>query len=157
MGRFIERTQKITEIIDTKYHILLPSVRDVGGAVDTVQWAAVLKSCSAYEAYYQSYLTQPEPRKIVEMLYCATTSPGLSDSVDKIHDILRKISQTNEAPAAEQGLIITGEMKDELATIDTEHIIQIGMHEYLKSIQNRLKQANEARFSQPTYSDPQWI
>ena len=33
-GKFLERTDKTTHILDIKYHILLPTVEDVGGAVD---------------------------------------------------------------------------------------------------------------------------
>ena len=34
LGKFLERADKTTRILDIKYHILLPSVADVGGAVD---------------------------------------------------------------------------------------------------------------------------
>ena len=42
-GKLIERADKTTRILDVKYHILLPSAEDVGGAVDTAQWQAVLE------------------------------------------------------------------------------------------------------------------
>jgi uncharacterized alpha-E superfamily protein len=50
-GRYLERADKTTRILDVKYHILLPSATDVGGAIDTAQWQAVLRSASALEAY----------------------------------------------------------------------------------------------------------
>ena len=46
-GKYLERADKTTRILDVKYHILLPSASDVGGAVDTAQWQAVLRSASA--------------------------------------------------------------------------------------------------------------
>jgi uncharacterized alpha-E superfamily protein len=51
IGKFIERADSASRILDLKYHILLPSEERVGGNVDTVQWQAVLKSCSGFEAY----------------------------------------------------------------------------------------------------------
>ena len=52
----IERANKTTRILDVKYHILLPSAADVGGALDTAQWQAVLRSASALEAYRRFYV-----------------------------------------------------------------------------------------------------
>ena len=43
-GKFVERANKTARILDVKYHILLPNATDVGGALDTAQWQAVLRS-----------------------------------------------------------------------------------------------------------------
>ena len=50
-GTFIERADDTARILDVKYHILLPRVEDVGGALDYYQWAALLKSVSSFETY----------------------------------------------------------------------------------------------------------
>ena len=42
LGTHIERADNTARILDTKYHILLPSIDDVGGAVDYYQWASLL-------------------------------------------------------------------------------------------------------------------
>jgi uncharacterized alpha-E superfamily protein len=44
----MERADSTARILDVKYHILLPSVKDVGGAVDYYQWSAVLRSVAAF-------------------------------------------------------------------------------------------------------------
>jgi uncharacterized alpha-E superfamily protein len=51
LGIFLERSDNTARILDVKYHVLLPSLEDVGGAVDYYQWAALLKSLSGFEAY----------------------------------------------------------------------------------------------------------
>src|ERR1051325_795901 len=55
MGRFIERADKTSRLLDVKYFILLPSATDVGTALDDIQWAAVLRSASAFEMYRQRH------------------------------------------------------------------------------------------------------
>ena len=67
LGRLLERADKTSRILDVKYFILLPSVWDVGTPVDDIQWAAVLRSASAFEMYRKRYhlLT---PDHIVEFL-----------------------------------------------------------------------------------------
>ena len=47
LGTFLERADATARILDVKYHILLPRVEDVGGALDYYQWAALLKSATA--------------------------------------------------------------------------------------------------------------
>ena len=49
LGRQLERADKTSRILDVKYFLLLPKVDDVGTTVDDVQWAAVLRSASAFE------------------------------------------------------------------------------------------------------------
>lgn len=50
-----------------KYHILLPRVEDVGGALDYYQWAALLRPVSAFETYRTLYRDQIFPIKVAEL------------------------------------------------------------------------------------------
>src|SRR5581483_5930266 len=68
VGKYLERADCTSRILDLKYHILLPSGEQVGGNVDTVQWMAVLKSCSALEAYRKISVGQVIPWKVAEFL-----------------------------------------------------------------------------------------
>src|SRR5215212_6718491 len=51
LARKLERADKTSRILDVKYFILLRSVADVGTPLDDTQWAAVLRSASAFEMY----------------------------------------------------------------------------------------------------------
>jgi uncharacterized alpha-E superfamily protein len=68
IGALLERADYTSRILDVKYHILLPSGESVGGNIDTIQWMAVLKSCSALEAYCKLYVSQVAPWKVAEFL-----------------------------------------------------------------------------------------
>ena len=48
LGRALERADKTSRILDVKYFILLRSVEDVGTPFDDIQWAALLRSASAF-------------------------------------------------------------------------------------------------------------
>ena len=67
LGTMLERADKTTRILDVKYYILLPSVSDVGTPYDDIQWAAVLKSVSAFEMYRKRF-GRISPDRIVEFL-----------------------------------------------------------------------------------------
>ena len=56
-GTFLERADNTARILDVKYHILLPSVEDVGGALDHYQ-AALLRSVSSFETHRTLYRTR---------------------------------------------------------------------------------------------------
>jgi uncharacterized alpha-E superfamily protein len=67
MGRFLERADKTSRLLDVKYFILLPSLADVGTTLDDIQWAAVLRSASAFEMYRKRY-GHILPERIVDFL-----------------------------------------------------------------------------------------
>ena len=58
LGTHLERADNTARILDVKYHTLLPSAADVGGAVDYYQWGALLRSVSGFCLLY----TSPSPR-----------------------------------------------------------------------------------------------
>ena len=55
LGIMLERAEDVSRMLDVKYHFLLPRLEDVGGAIDLLQWAAVLRSASGLEAYRKRY------------------------------------------------------------------------------------------------------
>jgi uncharacterized alpha-E superfamily protein len=67
LGRLLERADKTSRILDVKYFFLLPEVSDVGTAYDEVQWAALLKSASAFEMYRKRW-GLIAPARVVEFL-----------------------------------------------------------------------------------------
>jgi hypothetical protein len=99
-GKFVERADKTTRILDVKYHILLPSAGDVGGALDTAQWQAVLRSASALEAYRRFYVREILPWKVAEFLIFSDSFPrSMHFCVAQIDDFLRRIlGETGATP-----------------------------------------------------------
>ncbi|HWL14194.1 MAG TPA: alpha-E domain-containing protein [Opitutus sp.] len=91
-GKFIERAEMTTRILDVKYHILLPDVTDVGGAVDTAQWQAVLRSASALDAYRRFYVREILAWKVAEFLIFSDSFPrSLHYCTAQLDELLRRI------------------------------------------------------------------
>ena len=55
IGTMLERPDNVSRLLDVKYHYLLPRLEDIGGPADLRQWAAVLRSASAFEAFRKLY------------------------------------------------------------------------------------------------------
>ena len=58
-GAALERADMVTRIVDSKYHVLLRRVEEVGGPIDRYQWVALLRSVSGWEAYHQLHPLRP--------------------------------------------------------------------------------------------------
>jgi len=128
MGTHMERADSTARILDVKYHILLPSVKDVGGAVDYYQWSAVLRSVSAFEAYRKVYRDVITPLKLAELLILRDDIPrSLSFCLKQVCDSLGRVrnAQSDETIRSAD-LIHTGLREGRIS-----EIFAGGLHEYL--------------------------
>lgn len=135
LGIFIERADNTTRILDAKYHVLLPSVDDVGGAVDYYQWAAVLQSVSAFDSYRKIYRDMITPLRVAELLILREDMPrSLHACMNEAYDILRAVATAQAAEAVR----LAGEMHAGLHFGRIEKIFQGGLHEYLTDFLKRV-------------------
>jgi uncharacterized alpha-E superfamily protein len=130
LGTFLERADNTARILDVKYHILLPRVEDVGGALDYYQWAALLRSVSAFETYRTLYRDQILPINVAQLLLLERKMPrSLVACFDQVTEALNRINGQNDQAAKR----LAGEMHARLTHADIEEIFQSGLHEYLEA------------------------
>jgi uncharacterized alpha-E superfamily protein len=138
-GKFLERADKTTRILDVKYHILLPSAVDVGGAVDTAQWQAVLRSASALEAYRRFYVREILPWKVAEFLIFSDSFPrSLHYCMVQIDDFLRRILGETGARAHSATARASRRLLADLQSLSITDVLQDGLHEFLLEVQKSL-------------------
>jgi uncharacterized alpha-E superfamily protein len=144
LGRLIERADKTSRILDTKYYLLLPSIDAVGTPYDDLMWAAVLRSTSAFEMYRKRF-QQISPDRIVEFIvldrefpraihYCVTAADA------SLHAISGTPIGTFGNPAEQH----IGRLCAELNYVQVREIIKRGLHEFLDNIQIRLNMVGDA-------------
>ena len=130
LGTFLERADNTARILDVKYHILLPRVEDVGGALDYYQWAALLRSVSSFETYRTLYRDQIFPIKVAQLLLLERKMPrSLAACFDQVTEALNRIEGQNDQAAKR----LASELHARLTHADIEEIFQGGLHEYLES------------------------
>src|ERR1700732_3712116 len=147
LGMFIERADRTSRILDIKYHILLPSGEQIGGNVDTVQWMAVLKSCSALEPYRKHYRGQVAPWKVVEVLGKNPTFPrSVLFCVSSVDESLHKITGVDrgEFSYRVEAERLSGKLLADLSYITMEEVFEFGLHQYLDRMQLRLIEISKA-------------
>jgi uncharacterized alpha-E superfamily protein len=127
LGTFLERADNTARILDVKYHVLLPTVQDVGGALDYYQWTALLRSVSAYETYRSLYRDQIFPIKVAQLLILERRMPrSLAGCFDQITQAMERIEGHDRAAKR-----LGNEMHVRLTNADIDEIFQAGLHEYL--------------------------
>ena len=138
-GKFLERADKTTRILDVKYHILLPSAADVGGAVDTAQWQAVLRSASALEAYRRFYVREILAWKVAEFLIFSDSFPrSLYYCVAEVDEFLRRILGENTARPRTAAARASKRLLADLQSLTITDVLDQGLHEFLLDAQKAL-------------------
>jgi uncharacterized alpha-E superfamily protein len=128
LGTHMERADSTARILDVKYHILLPSVKDVGGAVDYYQWSAVLRSVAAFEAYRKVYRDVITPLKLAELLILRDDIPrSLRFCLRQVHDTLGHVQNAQSGETLRRA----GQLLSQLQYGRISEIFSGGLHEYL--------------------------
>jgi uncharacterized alpha-E superfamily protein len=140
LGRKLERADKTSRILDVKYFLLLPTAQDVGTTVDDVQWAAVLRSASAFEMYHKRH-GRISPSRIVEFLLLDREFPRaihycLMAARESVHAISGTPSGMFRSPVEQ----LLGLLCSELAYVQIDEVIAAGLHQYLDDLQTRMNQ-----------------
>ena len=127
LGTFLERGDNTARILDVKYHVHLPSVKDVGGALDHYQWTALLRSVSSFETYRMLYRDQIFPIKVAQLLILERRMPrSLAACFDQVTQAMERIEGHDRAAKR-----LASELHARLTNADIEEIFQGGLHEYL--------------------------
>lgn len=133
LGRYLERTDKTSRILDVKYYMLQSS-----GGSDDIQWGAVLKSASALEMYRKRHL-QILPDRVVEFLLLDREFPRavlycLKTADDALHAITGTPGGMYECQVERR----LGLLCSEVGYSDVHEIIDAGLHDYVDSLQTKL-------------------
>src|SRR3954462_6801559 len=143
-GKYLERADKTTRILDVKYHILLPNATDVGGALDTAQWQAVLRSASALEAYRRYYVREILAWKAAEFLIFSDSFPrSLTYCVGQVDDLLRRILGDTGARPRTSAARASRRPPPDLQSLTIRDVLDEGLHEFLVEAQKSLDRIGE--------------
>ena len=153
-GKYLERADKITRLLDIKYHILLPKVTDVGGAVDAAQWHAVLRSASALEGYRRFYVADILFRKVVEFLIYEQSFPrSLCFCLKQMETFIRLIANSRGMAESKTGRQFKSFLQ-RLEHMEVEEVFQQGLHEFLAEAQDVIAAVGDYTYGTFMYHPP---
>jgi len=139
IGRYIERADQTTRLLDIKYHLLLPSISDVGSPTDFSQWDALLRSAAGYHAYRRLHTASTTPARVAGFLLLNPAFPR------SVHHCMREVGRLLGEVKSRYALRHGNDAAEELdrlqallGTLDISAILGGGLHEFLDSIQRQL-------------------
>jgi uncharacterized alpha-E superfamily protein len=147
-GKYIERADKTSRILDLRYEALpargLPqSVSET----DALEWSAILRSCSAWDAYKSIHGAEVSPRLVAEFLLLSEDFPrSVRFCVDEFNHALRKISGVAEGKFCNDAEKLAGRLLAELQFVTIDEIFEAGLHDYLDRLQTKLNDIGGALF-----------
>ncbi|AZB73217.1 alpha-E domain-containing protein [Synechococcus elongatus] len=147
LGRMLERADKTARILDVKYFILLPSPQDVGTLLDELQWIALLRSASAYEMYRKQGRRRITPLGVAEFLILNPIFPrSIRHSLGRVESSLHKICGTPAGTWSNLAQRAIGRLSAELGYLTMSEIFDIGLHEFLDDLEQKMNHVDQQIF-----------
>lgn len=139
VGRALERADQTTRLLDVKYHLLLPSVEDVGSRLDVSQWNALLRSAAGYHAFRRAHPQEMTPALVAAfMLFDKYFARSVRACLVRLVQVLEGLESTyHVAPSTKT----RKQLRHLIKTLENESIEEVmeqGLHEFLDSIQDEL-------------------
>ncbi len=139
-GKYLERADKTTRILDVKYAALAEDAE--GSPLGTLQWIALLKSCSAFEPYRRAH-SQLHSWRVADFLLLDRQFPrSVLFCLDEVRIALAAISGHQGRPTnlAERSV---GRLCAEMEYLDIRDALS-GFHHYLDGLQSKMNYVGEA-------------
>jgi uncharacterized alpha-E superfamily protein len=147
-GKFIERADKTSRILDVRYQTLpergAPKTISQAEALD---WQAILRSCSAWDAYKSLRGVEAHPRLVAEFLLLNEDFPRSARfCVGELNAALRHISGVAGGRFCNDAEKLAGRLEAELQFSTIDEIFDAGLHGYLDQFQSKLNAVGNALF-----------
>lgn len=142
LGHYMERAMSILRLMDTQFLAIAtrPSHRE-----DYLDWIALLKSCTAFEAYCKVYTADLNPPRIAEFLLLNAEFPhSLHFSVNKMRDSLAQIGQITKSRRNEHLNRKAGRLQSLLQFSQMDEITGSGLPEFLHDVKMQCLDIHEA-------------
>lgn len=144
IARLLERTDKITRLLDVKYFLLTSAATPKDASQDGIQWSAVLKSASALEMYRKKH-RHITPENVCDFLLLDRQFPRAAlhclNSADEALHIITGTPRGSFGCSAEKAL---GQLCAEVSYADVHEILENELHVYLDAFQNKLNHIGDA-------------
>lgn len=147
-GRFLERADKTSRILDVRHATMpAPGTSTLPSPADALGWAAVLRSCSAWDAYKALHGAALRPALVAEFLLLTDDFPrSVRFSVRHLNTVLRRISGVHAGRFSNDAEKLAGRLLAELQFSTVQDILDIGLHNYIDALQGKLNAVGEALF-----------
>jgi uncharacterized alpha-E superfamily protein len=132
LGATVERVGQTARILDVKHHSVGPT-RDVEETpTEIAQWLTVLRFCSGIEPFLKRRTAAPSGRAVAEfLLFDRAFARSVLHNLDRTGNFLRLVRPPRPTEIGEGSQRILSQMRDQLAGMTIDTVLQSGLHEIL--------------------------
>lgn len=144
-GMMLERADMTSRIVDAKYFINLPSIKDVGRALDRYQWRNILLSISALEAYHKSFRGSVRVDNALDLVFFEPEFPR--SLVHCVNNMRNEFGYATEETPASRTLVAAVELavvQLEMGAQSGARVVEEGLHEFIDQFQGTLGRIDNA-------------
>lgn len=157
LGKYIERADQTTRLLDTKYR-LLTTGDDGAGADRVAQWHALLRSASGYHAFRRVHSGDLTPARVVGFLLFNPNFPrSVYLCVREVDAALYELKSRFGVRAGSEVADALDALRAILAGRSTEEILGGGLHDFVDFVQSALIEVTDrlaAAFFAPVPASP---
>jgi uncharacterized alpha-E superfamily protein len=149
VGKYLERADKTTRILDGRHNTLPSKGRPKAvSQTDALEWTAVLRSCSCWDAYKANHGAEVDPVRVAALLLLSEEFPrSVTFAVTQLNTALRRISGTPEERFCNDAEKLSGRLLADLHFSTIDEIFEHGLHDYLDLLQQKFNAIGEALFN----------
>jgi len=139
LGKYLERGDQTTRLVDIKYHTLLPSMEPVGSPLDISQWNALLRAAAGYHAFRRVFPRGMTPPAVAGFLLLNDAFPrSLVLCVLQVEWYLTQMRSRYGLRGGMPALERLDNLRNSLLVQPIETVIARGLHEFLDWVQEQL-------------------
>jgi uncharacterized alpha-E superfamily protein len=149
VGKFLERADKTSRILDLRYQALPEKGAPKSvSQEDALEWSAILRSCSAWDAYKSINGAEVSPVLVAEFLLLNEEFPrSVEFCVAELNRSLRRLSGVAEGKFCNAAEKLAGRLVAELQFSTIDEIFDQGLHQYLDNLQLQLNNIGAELFN----------
>jgi uncharacterized alpha-E superfamily protein len=135
VGRYLERADATAMLLDTHFRPFLAAAPDAPPPLEFNDWVALLKCCTAFEAYCKVYTADVQPTRVAEFLLLDGDSPrSVRFAADHIQRGLQAIARATGSRGAGRAERLAGRLRAALDYGQVDEILADDMHGSLSAI-----------------------
>jgi uncharacterized alpha-E superfamily protein len=139
IGKYVERMDQTTRLLDINYQRLLPTVADGDSSIDASQWNALLRSVADYHAFRRVHPRGMHPAKVADFLLFDRAFPrSVASCVREVDEMIRGLAEAldqSDPPWATEAL---SSLRAISAEVTIEDVLGSGLHDFLDQVQQQL-------------------
>ena len=134
-GCYLERADKTARIVNAKQYLKDNIETPRGGAQDVIQWVAILRSCTALEAYHRIYVGDVRPSHVVDFLIHSRHFPrSILFCLSELQLAIHAISKCPVSLYSNEAERLCGRLISDILYSSVEEIVESGLHDYLSKV-----------------------